>query len=185
MSLRERAEIGGHVAAAAGTTVAPLLVPVDLSPRAEEMLKHAARMAERLGCTAEVLHVVQLNICGEERGIPRGRLLHGLAQEAQSVLCKLVERCWGSEAGATVRVRDGCPHRVIVEEARETRACMIVMGGSRPRFWRFPGTSTCARVLKEAPCPVMTVGRCEEGVFFFFFLRPRGFDAAQARFSFV
>jgi nucleotide-binding universal stress UspA family protein len=129
---------------------------------------------------------VQLNIAGEERGIPRTALLHSLAEEAQLRLWRLVDRCWESGMGATVNVRKGRPHEVIVQEAIDSGACMIIMGGTRRRFLRVPGASTCARVMRAAPCPVLTVGRCEdEGVFWSRALRrPRHWEA-QTRFSFV
>ena len=187
MSLRETVEVVGvDIAAAPRIAVAPILVPVDVSPRAQEILRHASRLADRFGCVAEVLHVVQLNIAGEERGIPRTRLIGSLAEEAQLALWRLVDQSWESKMGATVTVRNGRTHEVIVEEAFETRACMIVMGGGRRRLWSLPGTSICGRVMRSAPCPVMTVGRCEDdGIFWGRPLRRRNFDDGQARFSFV
>jgi nucleotide-binding universal stress UspA family protein len=143
-------------------------------------------LADRFGCVAEVLHVVQLNIAGEERGIPRTALFRGLAEEAQLKLWRLVDRCWDSKMATTVSVRKGRPHEVIVEEAKETGACMIVMGGGQQKWWRFPGMSICRRVMRAAPCPVMTVGSCEdEGIFWGRALRRKEFAGGQARFSFV
>jgi nucleotide-binding universal stress UspA family protein len=181
MSLRETIEVvGAGVAVAPRMAVAPILVPVDLSPRSEEVLRHASRLADRFGRVAEVMHVVQLNIAGEERGIPRTALLHGLAEEAQLRLWRLVDQCWDGQAGSTVSVRKGRPHEVIVREAAETGACMIVMGRGGRRLWRLPGTSICGRVMRSAPCPVMTVGRCEnEGIFWSRALRRRDFDHGQ------
>jgi nucleotide-binding universal stress UspA family protein len=178
--------VGAGVAAVAETPVAPLIVPVDLSSKTEEVLRHASRLAERFGCVAEVLHVVQLNIAGEERGIPRTALLHGLAEEAQLKLWRLVDLCWKSDMGATVSVRKGRPHEVIVQEAIETGAWVIVMGGTQRRFFRVPGTSTCARVMRAAPCPVLTVGKCEdEGLFWSRALRRAELRGPRTRFSFV
>jgi nucleotide-binding universal stress UspA family protein len=164
MSLHERAGVvGSDPVGAPQAAVAPILVPVDLSPRAKEVVRRAARVAGWFGCVAEVLHVVQLSIAGEERGIPRTRLLNGLAEEAQLKLWRLVDEYWESATGLTVTVRVGCPHEVIVEEAVETGACMIVMGGSQGKRWRLPGTGIYARVTRDAPCPVMTVSQrgCE------------------------
>jgi hypothetical protein len=88
--------------------------------------------------------------------------------------------------GATVSVRKGRPHEVIVQEAAETEACMIVMGGSQRRFYRLPGMGISERVMRDAPCPVMTVGKCEDdGIFWSNALRRKGIHDGRARFSCV
>jgi len=67
---------------------------------------------------------------------------------------------WRNDAGATVsvRIREGRPDEVILEQAGVTGTGLIIMG-TRPRSW-LSGCfrrNTVKRVLRHAPCPVMVL----------------------------
>jgi nucleotide-binding universal stress UspA family protein len=66
-----------------------------------------------------------------------------------------------SAAGPAIRwkVAEGRPSRKIVEVAEEEKADLIVLGThGHGRFHRFLFGSVAERVVRSAPCPVLTVG---------------------------
>jgi nucleotide-binding universal stress UspA family protein len=69
-----------------------ILVPVDFSAGTLEALQYAATVAGKFSAIVTVLHVVQLSIAGEERWIPRMRLLNELRATSEQQLRKVVER---------------------------------------------------------------------------------------------
>lgn len=122
--------------------------------------------AAEFGAMVQLLHVVQLNIAGEERGIPRAGLIRQMREAARTTLCQWVRVLWDAEFPAMVMVRDGCPDEVIVQEARDTKADLILMGAPKhtglSRLFR---RSTAMRVLRRAPCPVLLLRLGESRVF--------------------
>jgi len=143
---------------APGNTNKRFLVPVDFSEDAKEILKYAMTSASRLDAVVVLLHVIQLNIQGEERGIPRGHLIRNLSASAKKNLCKLVALLWNEEVITTITIREGRIDEEIVREAVDSTADMIIIGSRhRDNRWRFWKGNTAARVLRKAPCPVLVV----------------------------
>lgn len=140
-----------------------VLVPVDLSPSSVKLLQFARNYGVRFDSMLQLLHVVRLNVVGEECGIPRSSLIRELSDEARLQLRALLDVIWRGEFPASIVVRHGRPAKVIIQEARDTNAHLIIMGG-RERgplarlFW--PGILT--RVLRKAPCPVLAAGGAAE-----------------------
>jgi nucleotide-binding universal stress UspA family protein len=140
------------------THMGRVLVPVDFSASTPKVLEYAESIAVRLEAALQVLHVVQLNIAGEERGIPRLALVQSLTDDARRELHRLIAKYHFGDLIVTIRVREGRPHEAIVEEAYETGAEMIIMGArTRPGIAGLLGRSTLARVIRRAPCPVLAV----------------------------
>ncbi len=135
-----------------------MLVPVDLSDSTPHVVHFACDVAREVDAVVQLLYVVQLNIAGEERGFPRGRLIAQLADEARRELAKLIEVFWRGDPVATLAIREGRPHEMIVNEARDARADMIIMDAHKPKgFWRLLQPDTLALVIRNAPCPVLAV----------------------------
>jgi len=145
-----------------------VLVPVDFSASTQRVLQYAERMAVRLEATLQVLHVVHLNIAGEERGIPRLALRQSLTEVARRELQRLIAKYFFGDHIVTIRVREGRPHEAIVQEAYETGAEMIIMGApGRTGIAGLLRRSTLDRVIRRAPCPVLAVrsdGRAEHSI---------------------
>jgi nucleotide-binding universal stress UspA family protein len=58
----------------------------------------------------------------------------------------------------TTEIRSGTPHETILDVAEEGRFQLIVMGTEgRGALSRFLMGSVAARVVRRAPCPVLTV----------------------------
>ena len=134
-----------------------ILVPVTLSSDSRAAVTVASRLAEECGASIILLHAVQLAIAGEERGIPRGRLVDELCRDAEVQMRQFVD---------TVRVSvpvefvacEGRPADVIVRQARALAADVIVMYTHGKRGWlRWLHRRTALRVLQHAPCLVWLV----------------------------
>ncbi len=130
-----------------------ILVPVDFDESAASALELARQMASASDATVHLMHVVAILLTpGEATSIVMAR-----QEEVKAAL----EKVGKEQLGGTryqVHIRTGDTARGIVEVAHDVGADLIVMPthGRRglPRF--FLG-SVAERVVREAPCPVLTV----------------------------
>jgi nucleotide-binding universal stress UspA family protein len=155
--LHTRPRIDEADASTQGVRFERVLVPVDLAAGLLSVLRRASTLASP-GTMIRVLHAVQLNIVGEERGIPRAGLIRELHEAAREELGKLIESLWAIETPAAVIVREGRPKEVIVQEARASNADLIVMGAHQHVGWRrVLHRNTASYVMRHAPCPVLVM----------------------------
>ena len=128
-------------------TIQRILVPVDGSAPSLAALEHAVVLAEDYDASIEVLHVV-----------PPDDILSAVdrneAERAIEAALEHVER--GLLHHVTRRTISGDPQREILEAARG--ADLVVMGthGRIGRLHAILG-STAEGVVRNAPCPVLTV----------------------------
>jgi nucleotide-binding universal stress UspA family protein len=134
-----------------------ILVPVTLSNRSYPTLAIAKNLACESNAKLVLLHVVQLNIVGEEFGIPRTRLLHELCRNAEMQLRELAI-CMGGQTTAEILVCEGRPAEAIVATATRLEADTIVMRIDRHRRWlKWLHRNTALHVARQAPCRVWLV----------------------------
>jgi nucleotide-binding universal stress UspA family protein len=134
-----------------------ILVPLTLSNGSYTTLAIAKDLAAKSNAKLVLLHVVQLNIVGEECGIPRARLFDELCHSAETQLHELAS-CMGDQATAEVLVCVGRPAEAIVETARRLEAYAIVMRLHRHRRWlRWLHRRTGLTVVRQAPCRIWLV----------------------------
>ncbi len=142
-----------------------ILAPVDFSPCSEHALRHAFAFAAKCGARVDVMHVwepspyvsptslVYLN--GEQKSF-----WDHMQRELQDKLAALVERCRGEAAGVPVEinVEAGYTSTNILEALRTHPYDLAVMG-THGRTWLAHVLlgSVAARVVRHAPCPVLTV----------------------------
>jgi nucleotide-binding universal stress UspA family protein len=137
------------------------LIPTDFSPASARAEAEAVRLARGLEVEIVVLHVVaEMHMYGSGRVkiadlmAVRSARLTAAARALQDRIADLRSR------GLRVRsvLRSGSAHRQIVATARRERCAMIVMATrGRGRVARWLLGSTAERVIRLAPCPVMTV----------------------------
>jgi nucleotide-binding universal stress UspA family protein len=135
-----------------------ILLPVDLSQGTQLALRKSTAFAKRFDAMIDILHVVSIGVGANRReAFPSQGLINVLAQQARRELTKLVTNLWAEEVAATVMVREGQPHDVILREAHSTHANLIVMGARSHDGWfsRLFRQNTLERVIQSAPCPVM------------------------------
>lgn len=138
-----------------------ILVPTDFSETSNVALKYAMSLAHAFSASLHVLHVVK-KAAFETPGAtgdwtPPLGLLEELQGGALDELRKVVER-EAPQAYAEPIVRTGSPFVEIVQCAKEMKIDLIVMGthGRGPVAHMLMG-SVAEKVVRKAPCPVLTV----------------------------
>jgi len=140
-----------------------ILAALDESPRAAEVLHHAAELAARTGATLHVCRAVNPPVLGvpadawmitpaelTARMLDHGArelafLIHAMPPTATPVV-------WGQRLS-----RLGGPGQVVVQAADELHADLIVVGSHGYNVLdRFLGT-TAARIVNHARCSVLVV----------------------------
>lgn len=139
-------------------------MPVDFLEATAAALRYAAALAREYNAVITLLHVVQPDGSHVRRNISRARLINEMVEAGESQLRKLVDVIWGDAIATDIVVASGKPDVQIVNEAKETKADMIIMashGAVGP--WGFFRRSTVAKVVRYAPCPVLVVPMFERG----------------------
>lgn len=136
-----------------------ILAPVDFSPASQHGLAFAGALAERFQAKLQLLHVVEPPVLPQwgYAHIPQreARLRHA----AEEKLPKLPAECGLSPAlSVSTKIRSGEAEDEICAAAAEGRVDLIVLashglGGIQHAF----SGSTAERVVRRAPCPVLTV----------------------------
>ena len=145
-----------------------ILVPLALPGSSHAALEIARNLACESQARLVLLHVVQLNIAGEERGIQRTRLLHELYRSAEFQLQQLADGL-GDQVAAEILVCEGRPAEAIVETARRLQADTIVMCTHGCRGWlKWLHRNTALNVMRQAPCTLLLIspGRRDDTVNF-------------------
>lgn len=142
-----------------------LLVPIDFSPQSREALSCAVALARRTGAKLILLHAVEHPsffgpidapaLVTDAIRTEEAALLEQARLEMQHAVLELTNR---EDPGIEQDLWMGEPSEVILEVARARDVGMIVMGthGRRGLSHLMVG-SVAERVLRRAPCPVMTV----------------------------
>ena len=138
-----------------------IVVPTDFSSCAEQAWALAQRLAAGFGSELVLAHVlVEAPLWGEGPfNMDRVREVYATARTWGA---DMLER-WASDArakGLTVRtvLRTGAPHDEIVALATDERADMVVIGThGRGGVDRALLGSVADRVVRLAPCPVLTI----------------------------
>jgi nucleotide-binding universal stress UspA family protein len=134
-----------------------ILVPLDFSGGSPAALTIAWNLALKSKATLVLLHVVQLNIAGEERGIQRTRLLNELCRDAERRLLQLAG-CLGDQVATECLVCEGRPAKAILETASGMRADTIVMWTHGRRGWlKWLHRNTALKVARQATCNIWLV----------------------------
>jgi len=150
------------------TRITRILVPTDFSATADAALEYAWVLAEQFGASLELLHVLDDPFVADgmaaeayisEAPALRSAMLHD-AQE------RLRHRAVPQERRATpvaTEVLFGHGARTIAEYAAERGVDLIVMGThGRTGFAHLLLGSVAERLVRTAPCPVLTVRHPEE-----------------------
>jgi glycine betaine transporter len=143
--------------------VTRILVPVDFSPHSERAVQYAATLADRLGASLKLIHVVEdpyaSGAWSSEVFTPNiPELLDTLIADSRRRLAALKEVLVRDGQRAEIEVIKGNSADSIVEHAKEGRFDLIVMGthGRRGVAHAILG-SVAERVVRTAGCPVLTV----------------------------
>ncbi len=131
-----------------------ILVPHDFSEASSASVSYAVALATSFGATLDVLYV----------GDREGSDAEGI-EAAQRRLAAALSPADREAVRATFHVRTGQPAAEIIRFAGEQEIDVIVMGTHGRGFvGHLVMGSVAEKVVRTAPCPVLTVRKPEEGV---------------------
>ncbi|HVQ31363.1 MAG TPA: universal stress protein [Vicinamibacteria bacterium] len=139
-----------------------ILVPTDFSESARHALLYGTSFAREYEGELLLLHVVEnltVGYASDLFPVPMAEVFDEISGYAKAELAKLGAEV--KEKGIAVRelVVQGKPSAEIVRVAREETADMIVLGThGKGMLDKALFGSTAERVIRRAPCPVLTVG---------------------------
>ena len=139
-----------------------ILCPVDFSANSEHALEYALALAQAYHAELVLLHVVQPATYGVDP-IGAGVALPSLMTKemndaALAQLRELTARVQPRYALVSPLLITGVPFLEIIHQARERQVDLIVMGTRGRSGLSHILIGSCAeRVVRKAPCPVLTV----------------------------
>ena len=144
-----------------------ILVPTDFSEASEAAVKYARAFAEAFNASLEVLHVMEdpfIYAPTSEGYVPPPGLLEEMERTSRERLNAVLPEDVQRKLRAEVVLKKGSPFVEIVRYAREHEVDLIVMGthGRGPIAHMLLG-SVAEKVVRKAPCPVLTVRHPEHG----------------------
>lgn len=139
-----------------------ILAPTDFGECSAPALRLAATLAEKFAAELVLLHVVQdLALAMPDAVMPTplpGPDLEQLTESAKASLAQLVERENLGRLNPRVEVRVGSPVPEILAAARDLKADLLCVGThGRTGLAHLIFGSQAERIIREAPCPVLTV----------------------------
>ena len=139
-----------------------ILLPTDFSDCARAALNYACAFVEQFGSELHLLHVVQdvmlmMPEPGSAFALPQNYLLD-LKTGAEKSLAGLLDETWLVDKKVVRATRLGSAFVEIVRYAREHEIDLVIVGthGRSGLKHVFLG-SVAERVVRKAPCPVLTV----------------------------
>jgi nucleotide-binding universal stress UspA family protein len=147
-------------------TLRQILCPTDFSEFSKRALDHALALARWYDARLTVLHAFPhfLPFGGEMPYFAPGAALDaGTRSRLIEELGAFAAPAAAAGVVAETRLVEGDPSERIVEEARQLQADLVVVGThGRRGFDRLLLGSVAERVVRKAPCPVLTVCRPQE-----------------------
>ena len=137
-----------------------IVCPTDFSESAERAVRQAAGLAKSLGAEVVLVHVEsEAQLWREGIMTPTlRRVFEAQRKWAADALAERVVTLAAEGTPARSVVRAGAAWEEIVRVAAEEHAAMIVMGTQgRTGLERFMLGSVAERVIRRAPCPVLTL----------------------------
>jgi nucleotide-binding universal stress UspA family protein len=139
-----------------------ILVATDFSEPSAVAVKYAVALAEAFGASLHVLHVIEefyVHGWAGEGYIPDiGSLRQAMREQANAQLQKTLTPADQERFHAQTVIKWGAPFVEIVRYAKEQGIDLVVMGthGRGPIAHMLMG-SVAEKVVRKAPCPVLTV----------------------------
>ena len=147
-----------------------ILLPTDFSECSAEAARVSRFLAERFGARIILLHVLDEPAALDPmfRGdIPLEMLRSRMEQFAQESMDAFIAAHFSGFENFDTILAAGIPYREIIKKAREISAGLIVIGThGRTGVEHVIFGSTAEKVVRMAPCPVLSVrpGGCREFV---------------------
>jgi universal stress protein A len=138
-----------------------ILAPTDFSDSSKKAISDALELAQTFGAKLSLLHIVELPPYPIEGFVPPtmgADLLGDLERQATAKLAQVLPEAQGATIEVTRAVTTGSPPRKIVETAEAADVDLIVMAThGRTGLSHLLIGSVAERVVRTAPCPVLTI----------------------------
>jgi nucleotide-binding universal stress UspA family protein len=137
-----------------------ILAPTDFSQASQYGLKCAQRFADEFGAELILLYVIEPLPSTTLVGIPGPIAVSGADFPAAEKNLRTLAQSTRNGLGERTecKIRTGVPSHEIVEAAKEADVDLIVIATHGYTGWKhFCIGSTAERVVRAAPCPVLTV----------------------------
>jgi nucleotide-binding universal stress UspA family protein len=140
-----------------------ILVPIDFSPQSLQALDFAVDLAKPFRAALHVLLVIEpvAYVVPDYAGAQNAALVEVLEEQRRSgraELARLGKRYAKRGVALRTLLQTGQPYQVIADEARRSKADLIVMAThGRTGLSRLLTGSVAERVVRTATCPVLTL----------------------------
>lgn len=142
-----------------------LLVPTDFSESARHALTYGTSFAREYGAELTLLHVVEnltVGYASDLFPVPMAEVFQEISGYAKTELSKLAKVAREKDVAVVEQVVQGKPSAEIIRFAQEQKIDMIVLGThGKGMLDQALFGSTTERVVRRAPCPVLTVRLAE------------------------
>ena len=141
-----------------------ILVPIDFSDYASAVVEWATHLAKEHDSAIVLLHVYHLPVEFQqvEGAYLPADFWSTVKDEARRALDEYGYKIREQGIEVEMVVREGYPATIIEEEVERQNADMIVIGSrGRTGLKHLLLGSIAERVVQKAPCPVLTVKKCE------------------------
>jgi universal stress protein A len=139
-----------------------IMAPTDFSAHSEESVRYACGLAERLGAALHLVHILSeiLPVGPDPLLMPVMPPEYYKENEdrARESLGRLLDPGWGTPCSVVTEVCWGSPVESIVSYAVDQRVDLIVIAThGRTGLSHVLLGSVAERIVREAPCPVLTI----------------------------
>ena len=139
-----------------------VLVPTDFSESARHAFTYGVSFAREFQAELVLLHVVEnltVGYASDLFPVPMAEVFQEISGYAKAELAKLAEEARQRGVVVAELVAQGKPSAEIIRHAAENSVDMIVLGThGKGMLDKALFGSTAERVIRRAPCPVLTVG---------------------------
>ncbi|MBI3328735.1 MAG: universal stress protein [Nitrospinae bacterium] len=138
-----------------------MLAPTDFSAYSMQAIDYAFALAQKFGAKLSLLHVIEMPaypVDGYVPPIQATTLLEDLDRNARIELANILSKAEGTNVEVARHVVLGKPYREIVHIAAKENVDLIVMAThGRTGLSHLVMGSVAERVVRLAPCPVLTL----------------------------
>lgn len=149
-----------HVSSSPAVSWRTILVPIDFSAASESALTYAFKLAELSGATIHVCHVIPIPHILDllyEHGLEQPESVKQIEQKARKRIKEVVASV-GPGKKPHIHFSEGEGSAGVLAWATELKPDLIVMGThGRRGAKRFFMGSVAEAVVRQAPCPVLTL----------------------------
>lgn len=142
-------------------TIQRILCPTDFSSYAAEALKYACAFVDKFDAELHLLHALEVHLSSTPvfgAGLALPRQTRESREAADKELARVLDPEWQKGKHVVRATAEGAPFLKIIRYAREHDIDMIVMGThGRSGLPHILLGSVAERVVRKAPCPVLTI----------------------------